>query len=173
MRTWTTRLLMAGILVLFASPVWGEYYQYTDRNGVLRYTDNIAAVPADQRPEVKIYESVNSSPIQKTGRTGVTARAGASESPADRDAQVATGRWADRLNRQTKEAEALNRIQTDLSQTFMFLQNEKAALAAKASAAASGDYQKQVDALNAKIARYESQLSDFRKKEKAFNTQYK
>lgn len=176
MRTRITRLLLAGILVLLTSPVWGEYYQYTDENGVLRYTDNIAAIPPDQRPKVKIYESVKSSPVQEKSDVRATARAGASLTPASADQDIipdAAGRWTDRLARQAEAAEGLDRIQADLNQTFMSLQNEKMALEAKATTTASGDYQKQVDALNAKIARYESQLLEFREKEKAYNAQYK
>lgn len=165
--------MLAGILVLLASPGWGEYYQYTDENGILRYTDNIAAVPPDQRPEVKIYESVKSFPVQTTGGEGTTTRADAPAPPAGQDIPDAAGGWTERLARQTEAAAALDRIQADLNQTFISLQNEKAALAAKANTAASDDYRKQVDALNAKIARYEAQLSDFREKEKAFNAQYK
>ncbi len=174
MRTGIKGLLLAGIMVVLLTPVvWGEYYQYTDVNGVLRYTDNIAAVPPDQRPDVKTYESVKSSPVIKKGGTRVEAKAGASLPPVGPYITETAGNWNERLARQAEAAAELDRIQADLNRTFVSLQNEKAALMAKvppagASVEVAGAYKKRVDALNAKIGRYESQLSEFRKKEAVF-----
>ena len=44
-------LLLAGMVVYWATPAFCEYYQYTDQNGVLRFTDNLASIPPDQRPQ--------------------------------------------------------------------------------------------------------------------------
>ena len=43
-------LLLAGlILTTAAAASAGQFYRYTDENGVLRYTDNLATVPPEQR----------------------------------------------------------------------------------------------------------------------------
>jgi hypothetical protein len=40
-------------------PVSAEYYQYTDKDGVLRFTDELSDVPESQRPSVTTHMSVN------------------------------------------------------------------------------------------------------------------
>ncbi|MBW2364880.1 MAG: DUF4124 domain-containing protein [Deltaproteobacteria bacterium] len=41
--------------VLFPAATHAEIYRYTDQNGVLRFTDNIANVPESQRKNVLSY----------------------------------------------------------------------------------------------------------------------
>jgi len=43
------------ICMLLPSSVLAEYYQYRDQNGVLRFTDNLADVPEDQRQQIESY----------------------------------------------------------------------------------------------------------------------
>ena len=43
------------ICMLLPSSVLAEYYQYRDQNGVLRFTDNLADVPEDQRQQIMSY----------------------------------------------------------------------------------------------------------------------
>jgi len=51
--------LIAGFLFIFsASIVFAEYYQYTDKNGIKHYTDNISEIPENQRPTLTIHESI-------------------------------------------------------------------------------------------------------------------
>lgn len=166
-------LLLAGVLL--ATPVWGEYYQYTDENGVLRFTDNIASIPQNQRPDVKTHESVKSIPVPKkaSART-VGTGTDALPSPAS-GTQPIGNNWAERSSRNSAE---LNRMQVTLNETFMALQNERAATAAKApgpgaSSKESGAYNKQVDALNTKIDRYEEQLKEYKKRQRAFNAEFR
>lgn len=46
-------------VLLFANPVLGEFFKYRDSNGVLRFTDNLAEVPPDQRPKAKSYKEAD------------------------------------------------------------------------------------------------------------------
>ena len=167
--------MVAVMFVLVATPAFCEYYQYTDQNGVLRFTDNIAGVPPDQRPDVKIYESVKSAPVQTT--TGVSAEKEGSRSSAspENSTQLSAGTWKEKISRQADE---LDLLQAELNQTFVVLRNERTALEAKAPAArapleVSNAYQKQVDTLNANIAHYEKQHAEYKEKVKAFNAQYR
>ena len=63
MRAWRAKLLLAGALVLLWTTAYGEFYQYTDTNGVLRFTDDLATVPPEQRSDVKTHQSVKSDPV--------------------------------------------------------------------------------------------------------------
>ncbi len=44
-------------IILISLPIFvsAEFYQYTDKNGVQRFTDNLADVPVDQRKKVQQY----------------------------------------------------------------------------------------------------------------------
>jgi hypothetical protein len=49
------------LLIVFAfisMPALAEYYQYTDKNGNISFTDNISDVPPDQRTNAKSFKSV-------------------------------------------------------------------------------------------------------------------
>ncbi|MBE9582728.1 MAG: DUF4124 domain-containing protein, partial [Proteobacteria bacterium] len=44
------------ILTIFPALASAEFYKYVDKNGSVRFTDNLANVPADQRSQVDEYE---------------------------------------------------------------------------------------------------------------------
>jgi len=45
------------VLILFLSTIcFAEFYKYKDSNGYLRFTDNLAEVPEDQRPKADKYK---------------------------------------------------------------------------------------------------------------------
>lgn len=53
---------LAFIMVVFVVGAGrAEFYRYKDANGVLRFTDNLAEVPFDQRPKVHQYNDVEDS----------------------------------------------------------------------------------------------------------------
>jgi hypothetical protein len=45
------------VLLMAALNASGEYYQYTDPNGSVRFTDDISLIPPEQREDARIYES--------------------------------------------------------------------------------------------------------------------
>ncbi len=63
MQKWIRSILVAGMVVLWTMPAWCDYFQYRDENGVLRFTDDLASVPPDQRPGVTTHQSVKSNPV--------------------------------------------------------------------------------------------------------------
>ena len=169
MQTWRAKLILAAALVLLWTTAYGEFYQYTDANGMQRFTDNLAVVPPDQRPQVKTYESVKSEPVHTVDEASSKA-ASSSDGSAPQ-----TGDWNEKIANQANE---LDRMQVELSKTYRSLQVEREALvssapAAGASAEERSVYQNKVDGLNAKIKDYEAQYADFKSKEKAFNDRYK
>ena len=48
-------VLLAGMVVFWATAAFGEYYQYTDQNGVLRFTDDLASVPDATHLFVQVF----------------------------------------------------------------------------------------------------------------------
>lgn len=170
-----TKLLLAGMLVLLAMPAYGEYYQYTDANGTLRFTDDFANVPRDQRPDAKTYESVKSSPAPSVSHERVNGkRSGESVTSSDSASHLA-GTWQEKISRKANE---LDRLQEELSRTYVDLQAERDALEAKAprtgaTQAERDAYREWVDALNARIEGYEKQYVEYKEKEQSFNDRYR
>jgi hypothetical protein len=176
MRLLIKRVWLAVLVLGLAVPALGEYYQYTDPNGVLRFTDDITNVPQDQRPDVKTYESVKSDPIPpEASQQAELQGPQASSAPSSGITPPQTGTWSERISGQADE---LDRLQEELNQTFLALQNERTTLektapAVGAPAEESAAYRQKVAVLNAKIDRYEKQHAEYRQKESAFRTQYK
>ena len=171
------KMILAGTLVLLTVPTYGEYYQYTDANGVLRFTDNIASVPPDQRPKVKTHQSVKSDPVHvAASHRLVDPDVALSSLTAEGTSLTDTGgTWNERISAQ---AEALDRRQLELNSMYQKLQAERTRLEgnappAWASANEHGDYRLRVDALNDRIDRYETQLAEYKQMEEAFQRKYK
>ena len=168
------KVLLAGMVLWLATPALGEYYQYTDPNGVLRFTDDLASVPQDQRPDMKTYESVKSNPVQTVTGSQLETKRARSLLPAENGTQPSAGTWKETSFRQANE---LDRMQVELNKTFLELQAERTALKAKApigdtSEKASKAYRKQVDTLNAKIDRYEKLHAEYKEQLKAYNLKF-
>jgi len=168
-------VLLAGMVVFWVAPAFGEYYQYTDPNGVLRFTDDLASVPPDQRPDVKTHQSVESQPSQQTTGGAVKKKASRFAAAGDKENEPSGGTWQ---GRNSKKKQELDQMQAELKATFAALQAERTALEAKAPAKGATfeekvAYTDKVEALNAKIAGYEEQLDAFNEKVNAYNSQVK
>lgn len=171
------RTLLLTIVVMgpVAAPALGEFYQYTDADGVQRFTDDIANVPPAQRPNIKTHQSVKSDPVQLANLDQETGTGALDSKPSSEDASLQNGTWGEKIERQ---AETLDRMQVELETNYRSLQAERDVLAKKkpvngASAETRAAYRRQVQALNDKIEAYETRYAEFRKKEKAFNDQYR
>lgn len=151
-------MLLTAMVFVWVAPAVGEYYRYTDSDGVVRFTDDLSGVPPDQLPEVKTYESSLGSP----------------DAAADSGPQFETASWAAQTYGQATE---LDQIQMALNRTFRTLGEERARLESQAIPAWApvkerDDYRRQVEALNARIERYEAQRADYSRRVDAFNAQF-
>lgn len=168
-------VLLAGCVVLWATPALCEYYQYTDPNGVLRFTDDLASVPPDQRPDIKTHQSVKSDSVQPKTGEAATGKTSPHKGSSEKGASPSATSWKGRNAQKKLE---LDQMQADLKKTFKALQAERSALESNAPPEGASFKQKvtytnKVEALNAKIARYEEQLDVFNEKVNAYNTQAK
>lgn len=171
------KILLAVMAVLVSAAAYGEYYQYTDAEGVLRFTDDIASIPPEQRAGVATHRSIKSDPEQPAGR--MRSKDGNNAAPralaAERPSIQAAGTWNERVS---AEADELDRLQAELNKIYKSLEMERTALEAKAPGGsadrtARDAYQRKVDALNARIDHYETQYAGFREKEQAFKDRYR
>lgn len=140
------------ICAFFTTFGYGEYYQYTDQNGKISYTDDLSKIPESQRASVKKFKSEDS------------------EKKVDSDAKTDTKDEKKSLeNSSDQKTDDLKALQTELNKIYSSLKKERAAIEAQAPKQGATNkeqkgYQLKVDALNAKI-------NDYEKKLKAYNDQ--
>lgn len=175
MGKWILNMLVAGMVALWTVPAWCEIYQYRDQNGVLRFTDDIASVPPDQRPGVTTRRSVESRPGKGEAASPAGKKVSASPVPSQQETRSSANTWEGKKARQMGE---FDRKQAELDRKFTDLQNERTRLAAKApSPKASFEekavYNRKVAALNARIDRYEEELAAFTQQVNAYNAKVK
>ncbi len=153
-------------VLLFANPALGEFFKYRDSNGVLRFTDNLAEVPLNQRPGAKSYKEADDylTPQQKKERAEKARREAEMEAKAEKQDSFETqqGRRMD-----------LNKTRLDLDKEYGELMREKKALKKEKEQAATPEqqtaYKKRVNALNKRIIEYESRRNQYEENIKSFN----
>jgi len=179
------RLLYA---LLFLICMWlptmvsAEYYQYRDQNGVLRFTDNLADVPEDQRQQIERYtesedllapeEESQEESQEDLQVTSVREEAGEDMEGAYQSEETETGR-DDNLSQLKK----LNQMKAALDEEFAELMEEKQALLQykdskkNMSVKEAKAYQKKVTLLNQRITDFEERRQAYKKEADAFNAQ--
>jgi hypothetical protein len=179
------------ICMLLPSSALAEYYQYRDQNGVLRFTDNLADVPEDQRQQIKSYteseafvmteeESMeylqDTSAQEETGEdmegADKSEETGEDMEGADQSEETETGR-DDNLAQLKK----LNQMKAVLDEEFAELMEEKQVLLQykdskkNMSIKEARAYQKKVTLLNQRITDFEERRQAYKKEADAFNAQ--
>jgi len=172
---WFKSLLVAGLVVSWTMPAFCEYYQYRDENGVLRFTDDIASVPPDQRPGVTTHSSVVSSPAAEASGPSTGKKVSAPQAATKQNNRSGGSTWEAQKALRLSE---FDRKQVELDREFTDLQNQRAKLEAeapshKASFEEKAVYNKKVAALNAKIDRYEEELAAFTQQVNDYNAKVK
>ena len=165
-------LMICLFIIVTALPVFAEYYQYRDSSGNVRFTDNLYEVPADQRSEIKTYESVQREALPDSVSDNNAASLSDSSDMRDETATV-TSTYEQEL--QSKVAE-LDRLQSELNRKFQSLQAEKKKVEAQkpdpnASSKEMGPYIERVEELNDKIKKYKEQRDEFNQKVRELNSQ--
>ena len=161
-------VVLAGLLLLACHPAAAEYYKYRDAEGNIRYTDDWADVPEDQRPTAEIREEASDTDTPETPAQGTlsssdnTAEEGdAAEQGDDEEAAPVVDEAA--LEALNARKEALDREQAELMEAKNRLLEEKAGLDGLAGrdVEARQAYEEKVKALNRKIADYQKRLDQF------------
>jgi len=188
------RLLYALLFLIcmwLPSSVLAEYYQYRDQNGVLRFTDNLADVPEDQRQQIESYTEseefvkTEEESLEYLQDTSVQEETGEDMEGADQSEE--TGEDMESAN-QSEEAETgrddnlaqlkkLNQMKAALDEEFAVLMEEKQVLLQykdskkNMSMKEAKAYQKKVTLLNQRITDFEERRQAYKKEADAFNAQ--
>ncbi len=154
--------------LLLPCRVDADFYRYRDRSGAIRFTDNIAEVPPEQRKEIKSYEDAakTATETQQDENSAAAASADAEKTAAD------AGKDAGE-----PIAAQLHQRQQALNQEYEALQKERAALQQPAGQRVNPTeqekYTKAVEALNAKITDYQQRRNVYENDVKAHNEKMK
>ncbi len=137
------------IFLLPLFPVWAQFYQWTDKNGVKHFTDNILEVPKDQRPQVTVHK-------------GVTPK-----QPAQKPAAPATEEDSDL----EPDGESLLFQKAQLEEDSAILEKKRRELIEQQDAIPITKYNAQVNALNKAFLDFQQKLSVYEQKVKKYNQQ--
>lgn len=158
------------VVMVFAGPASAEFYKYLNKQGEVRFTDDINQVPQDQRAAARSY------PESQAGDTSAAGKSSADkeEKPAGPEppaASAAAGSEGEdpiegtraRLDAQKKEVEA----------EYQALVKEKDRLAKQKEAPKTREeinaYNKAVEAFNQRAEGFEKKNTDLRKLAEGYN----
>ena len=152
---------------LMAMPVSGEYYQYKDAQGNLRFSDDTANIPKDTQADITSYESIEKNNYQAPLEFDVSP-----DSEQNIDNNMLAGTISD--GEQLPDIAALEKMLTSLDQTEASLKAEHEQLAAhdpglKASKLQRDEYAEKVKTMNEKMEDYKQQHQAYNEKVKAYN----
>lgn len=154
------QILLAFIFTFFVTLASGEYYQYTDKNGKLSFTDDISNIPEDQMNDVKKIkiEHQKTEPIETASKQNKSTKTTPSPSSVK-----------DGENVFQSTAIELDIMQAKLNEIRIILEDEKAAIEAMDPNNERLAYSVRIEALNWKISEYEKKLAIFNEQVEKFN----
>ena len=188
------RLLYALLFLIcmwLPSSVLAEYYQYRDQNGVLRFTDNLADVPEDQRQQIESYteseefvkteeeslEYLQDTSVQEETGEDMEGADQSEETGEDVEGAVQSEETETAKDDNLAQLKKLNQMKAALDEEFAVLMEEKQVLLQykdskkNMSVKEAKAYQKKVTLLNQRITDFEERRQAYKKEADAFNAQ--
>ncbi|MBI5578769.1 MAG: DUF4124 domain-containing protein [Deltaproteobacteria bacterium] len=153
------------VFLLLAGPVTAQIYRYIDKNGDLRFTDDLNKVPAEQRPNIRKYKELEAGPApsSKEAVRAIEKSPAASAEPTAIHVQGAAATAADGTVSIEDLRARIERMKGQLEAEYLTLAKEKDALAkgkdSKRTREEQVGYNKSVDAFNQRAVNYEKRCS--------------
>jgi hypothetical protein len=163
--------LLIAVSLWLASPCTAEFYRYKDENGVIRFTDNLADVPEDQRPEAKGYTEPddNLTPEEKAEKKQATVE-------AEQKKAVETEKKKE-TEAESVERESLTQRKTALEQEYADLMKERETVMAGKEKLETPEekkaYYENIDRFNNKLSDFEKRHTQLQKDVEVFNKKQK
>ncbi len=169
---WTIiMVLLIGLAV--AAPASAQFYKYMDKQGNVRFTDNINQVPENQRNHIHSYAAASSDAADATVSEGGVEKKSAGGNAADEapaEAVLAASVAEDPLDSSRTRLEAMKK---QIDADYQALASEKEALGKEKEVPKTRqqatDYNKRVEAFNQRASDYEARSKELRKQVEAYN----
>jgi len=169
--TWTIVI----IFLLLAGPVTAQFYRYIDKNGDLRFTDDLSKVPAGQRANMRKYNEPETGPAPSS-KEAVRAIEKSPATSAEPSANHPQGAAAAAANGTVSLEELRARIEKmkgQLEAEYLRLAKEKDALVKGRASIKTREelvgYNKSVDAFNQRAENYDKMSSQLTKLVEEYN----
>ncbi len=140
--------------------VMAEYYKYVDKNGNIRYTDNLSIVPKDKHSEVDRYGEYQSKPYTNNK----AAKKDAPEDTASKNNDQKTSVLEEQLAKKTtldKEKQSLDEAYQELLKEKNQLDNTKKNVKNRS----------EIESLKKQIAIFNAKIQSFEKRKKIFEAE--
>ncbi len=169
------------IVMFFSAPAVAQIYKYTDKDGNVRFTDDMGNVPESSRDSVKTIEEITfpSDELRESSKSI------AEETPLSMPKAIAPDQetiTATKPDQKTdkepedlaKEAQKSLELESDeIKGLYEQIEEEKKRLGDPPPESASGavrrDYQQKAIYLNRRVEDYQGRVEGYRKRVKAFN----
>ncbi len=164
-------VLLASLAV--AAPASAQFYKYLDKQGNIRFTDDINQVPENQRNNIRSYaaappDASNATASEDGVEKTKAGRDAANEAPAE--AALAASVEEDPLDNAKTRLEAMKK---QIDSDYQALASEKEALSKEKEVPKNReqvvDYNKRVEAFNQRAGDYEARSNELRKQVEAYN----
>ena len=169
--TWTIVI----VFLLLAGPVTAQYYRYIDKDGNLRFTDDLTKVPAEQRIIIRENHKPETGPApssKEAVREMEKSPATSPESSSNR-VQAAAAAAADGTVSLEELRVRIEKMKEQLEAEYLALAREKDALAkgkdSKRTREELVGYNKSVHAFNQRAENYEKMCSQLSKLADEYN----
>jgi len=169
--TWTIVI----IFLLLAGPVAAQFYRYIDKNGSLRFTDDLSKVPAEQRPNIRENNKPETGPApsSKEAVRAIEKSPAPRAEPSANHAQSAAAAAANGTVSLEELRARIEKMNGQLEAEYLTLVKEKDALAkgkdSKRTREELVSYNKSVDAFNRRAENYEKMCSQLSKLADEYN----
>jgi Domain of unknown function (DUF4124) len=169
--TWTIVI----IFLFLAGPVTAQFYRYIDKNGDLRFTDDLSKVPVEQRANIRKYNEPETEPASssKEAVRAIEKSLSTSTEPSANHPQSAAAAAANETVSLEELRARIEKMKGQLEAEYLRLAKEKDALvksraSIKAREGLDG-YNKSVDAFNQRAENYDKMSSQLTKLVEEYN----
>jgi hypothetical protein len=162
------RWLISLALVLFSISASAEYYKYIDKNGNIHYTDDLTAVPENQRTNINEYNEIQSNVVDRQKDEDKVKPSDSLIEEKKAGTKDGTYDFSEMKKKLDSKKAALNKEYDALMDEKKQLGEEKNKLRNRTAA---NKYNKSVLEFNEKIADYQKRKKEFDAEVESYNNQ--
>lgn len=164
-------VLLAGLA--FAAPASAQFYKYLDKQGNIRFTDDINQVPENQRNRIRSYAAASPDVSDSTSSVdGAGKKTAGPDAPDAASVETAPGASGDEESLDGVKAR-LEEMKKRIDSDYRALAGEKDALGKEKATPKTreqvADYNKRVEAFNQRAGDYEARSNELRKQVETYN----